>query len=96
MPAKISTTINKIPSVPNLVNKETITTFHAYLISNDLSVHHVNNYLKASVSFANYLGPVVSSHALQAKQQALSFLDTKRKSVDYDPEMKWIITWNHY
>ena len=96
MPAEISTTINKIQSVPNLANKETITTFHAYLISKDLSVHHVNNYLKTSISFANYLGPEVSSHALQAKQQALSFLDTKRKSVNHDPEMKRIITWNHY
>ena len=27
MPAEISTTINKIQSVPNLANKETITTF---------------------------------------------------------------------
>ena len=60
-------------------------------MSKDLSVHYVNNYLKASISFANYLGPEVSSHASQAKQKALSFLDTKRKSVDHDPEMKRIL-----
>jgi hypothetical protein len=65
-------------------------------MSNDLSFHHVNNNLKASISSANYLGFEVSSHALQAKQQALSFLDIRRKSVDHDPEMKQITTWNHY
>jgi hypothetical protein len=85
-----------IKSVPNLANIETITTFHAYLSSNDISVHHVNNYLKTSISVANYLGPEVSSHALQAEQQALSFLDTERGCVNHGPEMKRIITWNHY
>ena len=60
-------------------------------MSNDVSVHHVNNNLKASISFANFLGSEVSSRASQAKQKALSFLDTKRKSVDHDPEMKRIL-----
>lgn len=73
-----------------------VTAFHAYLTSNDLSVHHVNNNLKAAISFANYLGPEVSFHDITANQQVLSFLDTKRKSSDQDPEMKWITTWNHY
>jgi hypothetical protein len=43
MPAKLFTTVNKIQSVPNLANREAITAYHAYLMSNDLSVHHVNN-----------------------------------------------------
>jgi hypothetical protein len=86
--AKLSTTINKIQLVPNLANREAISAFNAYLMSNDLSVHHVNNNLKASISFANYLGPETSFHDIKSKQQVLSFLDSKRKSADEDPEMK--------
>ncbi|MGA9934374.1 MAG: hypothetical protein WBP83_04555 [Nitrososphaeraceae archaeon] len=65
-----------------------ITAFHDYLIGNDLSVHHVNNNLKAAISFANYLGPEQSFHDIISKQQTISFLDTKRKSVDSDPDMR--------
>lgn len=65
-------------------------------MSNDLSVHHVNNNLKASIAFANYLGPETSFHDITSKQQVLSYLDSKRKSAEEDPEMKWITTWNHY
>jgi hypothetical protein len=73
-----------------------ITAFHDYLIGNDLSVHHVNNNLKAAISFANYLGPEQSFHDIISKQQTISFLDTKRKPVDSDPDMRWVTTWNHY
>ena len=65
-------------------------------MSNDLSIHHINNNLKASIAFANYLGSEVSFHGITSRQHILSFLDSKRKSVDDDPEMKWITTWNHY
>jgi integrase/recombinase XerD len=65
-------------------------------MGNDLSVHHINNNLKAVISFANYLGNKLSFHDVVNKQQIISFLDTKRKTIDCDPEMKWITTWNHY
>ena len=65
-------------------------------MSNDLSVHHINNSLKAAISFANYLGTEKSFYDITTKQQVISFLDIKRKSEDSDPEMKWITTWNHY
>jgi hypothetical protein len=68
MPTKLSTTINKIQLVPNLANREAISAFHAYLMSNDLSVHHVNNNLKASIAFANYLGPEISFNDITSKQ----------------------------
>jgi hypothetical protein len=65
-------------------------------MSNELSVHHVNNNLKSSIAFANYLGPEVSFQDITNKQQVISFLDSKRKPADHDPEMRWITTWNHY
>ena len=73
-----------------------IKVFHDYLMSNDLSVHHINNSLKAAISFANYLGTEKSFYDITTKKQVISFLDIKRKSEDSDPEMKWITTWNHY
>ena len=88
MPAKLSTTINKIQLMPNLANREAIAAFHAYLMSNDLSIHHINNNLKASIAFVNHLGAEVSFHGITNKQHILSFLDSKRKSADDDPEMK--------
>ena len=96
MPAKFSTTVNKIQSVPNLANREAITAFHAYLMINDLSVHHVNNNLKAVISFANYVDPETSFHGTASRQTVISFLDSKRKSVDIDPEIRKITTRNHY
>ena len=96
MPAKLSTIISKIQLVPNVANREAIVAFHAYLMSNDLSVHHINNNLKAIISFANYVGPETSFHDTTSRQTVISFLDTKRKPVDTDPEMRWITTWNHY
>jgi hypothetical protein len=40
--------------LPNLVNREAIYAFKAYLTSNDPSVHHVNNNLKAPITFASW------------------------------------------
>jgi integrase/recombinase XerD len=88
--------VSKIQLVPNVSNREVIKVFNDYLMSNDLSVHHINNSLKAAISFANYLGTEQSFYDITTKQQVISFLDTKRKSEGSDPEMKWITTWNHY
>ena len=48
------------------------------------------------MSFADYLGPEVSFHDINQKEQILSFLDTKKKDAENDPEKKWITTWNYY
>jgi hypothetical protein len=54
-------------------------------MGNDLSVHHINNNLKASTAFANHLGPDISFRDIASKESA-----------EDDPDMKWITTWNHY
>jgi hypothetical protein len=96
MPTKLSTAVNKIQLVPNLANREAIAAFHAYLMCNDLSVHHINNNLNASIAFAIYLCSEVSLPDITSKQQVISFLDSKRKSADDDHDMKLITTRNHY
>jgi len=86
MPAKLTTTINNIQTVPNLINSA----------STDSSLHHKNNNLKVIIAFANFLGSDVTFHEVKKKEQFLAFLNTKVKDSDSDPEKRWITTWNHY
>ena len=66
------------------------------MIANGSSDRHQNNGLKAIVCFARFLGPNVSFIDIRKKEQVLSFLDTKIKNSEQDPEKKWINTWNDY
>jgi integrase/recombinase XerD len=94
MPAKLTTTISKISSVPNLTNSTIIREFSEYMKWNDSSEHHQNNNLKAVIAFAKFIGPHSTFYQIQTKEQIISFLDTKKKIEDN--EKKWITTWNHY
>src|SRR6266568_8084762 len=94
MPAKLTTTINKISSVPNPTNSTIIQEFSKYMKENGYSEHHQNNNLKALIAFAKFLGPRVTFHDIQKKDQITTFLDTKINNGD--PEKKWITTWNNY
>ena len=96
MPTKLSTTVNKIELVPNRKNSELIHKFHEFMKSNGASERHQNNNLKAVCNFANYLGQNVNFEDVNNTSQILSFLDTKIKSQDEDPDKKWITTWNDY
>jgi hypothetical protein len=52
MPAKLTTTINKIQKVPNPSNAEIIGEFYQYLKSSDVSENHQNNCLKVVLALA--------------------------------------------
>ena len=47
------------------------------------------------IAYAKFLGPEISFYDIQKKEQIISFLDTKIKSTEQDPDKKRIITWNH-
>ena len=64
--------------------------------NNVTSERHQNNNLKAITAFAKFLGPGTSFYDIESKEQILSFLDTKAKSCEEDPDRKWIVTWNDY
>jgi integrase/recombinase XerD len=96
MPAKLTTTINKIQSVPNQTNSVIIDEFYQYMKDSDSSVHHQNNNLKVIIAFANFLGPGIKFYEIKKKEQILAFLNTKIKDPNHDPEKRWITTWNHY
>jgi hypothetical protein len=59
MPAKLTTTINKIETVPNPTNAEIIGQFYHYMKGNDVSENHQNNCLKVVITLANFLGTIL-------------------------------------
>jgi len=73
MPAKLTTTINKIQYVPNQTNSVIINEFYQYMKDSDSSVHHKNNNLKVVITFANFLGPGITFYEIKKKEQILNF-----------------------
>ena len=96
MPTKLSTTIRKIELVQNPLNARLIFEFHKFMMSNGSSERHQNNNLKAIISYANYLGADVTLPSIYTSQAVVSFLDTKIKTKEEDPDQKWVTTWNDY
>jgi integrase/recombinase XerD len=56
MPAKLTTTISKIQTVPNPTNAEIIGEFYHYMRDSDTSENHQNNCLKVVIALANFFG----------------------------------------
>jgi hypothetical protein len=96
MPYKLTTTVKNIHSISNSINARLISEFHQYMITNGSSERHQNNSLKAIVCFARFLGPSISFLEISKKEHVISFLDTKIRSSEQDPEKKSINTWNDY
>ena len=96
MVAKLSTTISKIQSLPNSSNGKTLNEFLFYMKSNGSSERHQNNNLNVMIEFSNYFDSNTTFYDINKKEQILSFLDTKIKDSEKDPEKRWITSWNHY
>lgn len=52
--------------------------------------------LKLIISFAKSIGYNLSFHEITSRQQIQAFLDSKIRSIENDPDCKWITTWNDY
>src|ERR1044071_9816136 len=96
MPSKLSTTISKIATIPNHTNSVLISEFHKYMETSDASERHQNNSLKMVIAFAFFRGQNATYYDVKSKEQIYSFLDTKVKSQEEDPDKRWITTWNYY
>jgi hypothetical protein len=94
MPVKLTTTIKNIERIPNTKNRTLLTEFNEYLKSNGVSDSHQNNNLKALTAFAHFLDPSVSFLDIKESKTIISFLDSKLKGIEDDPERKSIVTWN--
>ena len=96
MPSKLSTTVSKIATVPNNTNSVLIAEYYQYIKTNGVSERHQNNSLKMVIAFANSLRKDITFYDIRSKEQITSFLDTKVKSSEEDPDKRWITTWNYY
>ena len=97
MVAKLSTTINKIQSLPNSSNIKIINEFLIYMKGNGSSERHQNNNLNVIIEFSNYFdADTTTFYDINKKEQIHSFLDTKIKDLEKDTEKRWITSWNHY
>jgi integrase/recombinase XerD len=69
MPAKLTTTINKIQTIPNSTNAEIIDQFYHYMKGNDVSENHQNNCLNVIIALANFLGTEITFYDIKNKEQ---------------------------
>ncbi|HJU59141.1 MAG TPA: hypothetical protein VJ583_05285, partial [Nitrososphaeraceae archaeon] len=60
------------------------------------SDRYQNNNLKAIIAYSKFLEPSISLYQIKNKNQIISFLDTKIKNSQEDPDKRWITTWNDY
>ncbi|MGA8844762.1 MAG: hypothetical protein WB511_14355, partial [Nitrososphaeraceae archaeon] len=96
MPIRLSTTVSKFSSLPNGKNASLLMELYEFMKNNGLSERHLNNTLKTNLAFAEFLGSNLSFFDLNKRDQIISFLDTKIKTTEEDPDKKWITTWNDY
>jgi hypothetical protein len=54
------------------------------------SEKYQNNNLKAIIAYSKSLGPSISFYEIENKSQVISFLDTKIKNSEEDPDKRWI------
>ena len=95
MPIRLSTTVQKISSLPNEVNSLLLSEFYEYMKSNGVSESHQNNNLKLVIAFARYLG-ASSFIDINTSESITNFLNSKLKSIEDDPDKKCLTTWNDY
>jgi len=70
--------------------------FYLYLRSVNTSESYQNQNIKALINIAKFLGKDVNFTIISNKEEILSYLNTKIKSKEEDPDGKWMRTWNDY
>jgi hypothetical protein len=97
MTVKLSTTINNIErDVLNPENKQLLLQFYDFMKRIGTSERYQNNNLKAMIAFSKNFEASISFYQIKEKSKIISFLDTKIKTIEEDPDKRWITTWNDY
>lgn len=97
MTVRLSTTLNNLEkSISNEGNKRVIKQFFEFMKRIGTSERYQNNNLKAIINYSKFLGPSISFNQVKSKVQITSFLDSKIKAIEEDPDNRWITTWNDY
>jgi hypothetical protein len=96
MPVKLETSIKNIQLLDNHNNAQLIHEFYLYLRSVNTSESYQNQNIKALINMAKFFGTNLDFIQISKKEEILSFLDSKIKSKEDDPDGKWMRTWNDY
>ena len=89
MTVKLSTTISNIQrDVVNSENKQLLVQFFDFMKRSGTSEKYQNNNLKALIVYSKFLGPSISFYEIKSKSQIISFLDTKIKNSEDDPDKR--------
>ena len=73
-----------------------IVQFFGFMKKIGTSDRYQNNNLKAIIAFSKFLGSSTTLDEIKSKGQITSFLDTKIKQIEEDPDKRWITTYNDY
>jgi integrase/recombinase XerD len=92
VPAKLTTTVGSISSIPNLANSALVYDFYQYMKSIGTSENYQNVNLKIIIYFSKFLGPIADFYSIQKKEHIVAFLDTRIKDNEIDPDKRWIRT----
>jgi integrase/recombinase XerD len=76
-------------------NSSLINEFYEFMKYNNSSERHIINNLKVIINFDRFFKSEKRLKDIK-RQDITTFLDSKIKSSEIDPEKKWITTWNHY
>jgi len=96
MAMKLSTTLGHINTIPNPINASLVKEFYEYLRDIGTSENYQNQNLKQIIGLAKSLGIEKTFYDINRKDEIISFLNTKIKDSNADPDKKWITTWNDY
>jgi len=88
--------MSNIQTIPNEHNRLLVMEFYEFMKSSDTSDKSQNNNLKTIIAFGRSLHPSYSFCSISRRDQIVTFLDTKIKDPQEDPDKRWITTWNDY
>ncbi len=94
MTTKPETVIKQIEELPKIQCLPLIQ-FKDWLVEEeDSSMTNVGNYLRVLKLFSIELGNKEFKNI--SREDVLDFLNRRKKSIDVDPDKKWVRTWNDY
>lgn len=96
IPVKLETTLNNIQLLDSENNSKLIYEFYLYLRSVNTSENYQNQNIKALINMAKFYGKNIEFIQVSKKEEILSFLNTKIKNKEEDPDGRWMRTWNDY
>ena len=94
MPQQLETVLKHVEEIGNNVNRQLIKDYHRYLVSRDTSTNYQKDNIKLIHMFAKFIGDSKTLHDIKDQETIVSFLDTRRKNKEEDPEQRWTATWN--